>query len=294
MLKKSLFIFLASLALTTVQADRAPIVFAVTPDATVADLLCSTHKGHTGLNLPNCPEFWERKPWQTTPAKMAHYSAYFKLSFGSLPTAAFIRFLSQSAELFEDAAVRQIYILSLAEFIKQVKNARAHPTPKNIEFLRKKELIVLSFLRRLDLQNPLIRAKTARLFSTPKQGFVAKILSSMVLPLRSKFQEKDCKKGKKLRVVPSIIGIPLAATALAGACTWWATQRLIDTINEEETLNVPGIIACTILAYKTFQAFKTDKKLTPEPYSGIKIKIVLDEGENNDASASQTGYTPDF
>lgn len=295
MFKKSFFIFLSAVALTIVRTERAPIVFAVTPDATVADLLCSTHKGHTGLNLPRCPEFSERKPWQTVPANMAHYSAYFKLSFGTLPTATFIRLLSRSAELFEDTAVRKIYTQSLAEFIKQAKITSSHPNKKNIELLRKKEAIVVSFLKRLDLQNPLIRAKTARLFSTPKQRFAVKLLSSMALPLRSTFQEKNCKKGKKLRVVPNNIALPLAITALAGVCTWWLTEFVTDTLSgDEETTNIPGIIACALLAYKTLQAFKADKKLTPEPYGGIKVKIILDEGENNDASASQTGYTPDF
>ena len=281
------FIFLALFVLTSIEAGRAPVTFKVTPDATVADLLLSTHKRHEGLNLPRCPEFSPRKFWQTTPAKMDHYSAYFKLSFGTLPTATFIRFLNRTPELFEDSAIRKVYTISLAEFIAATKVARAHRTRDNIAILRQKEAVVISFLKRLDLQNPLIRAKAARLFSTQKQGFVSWLLNAPILPFRSYFQEKDCKKGKKLRVVPRFLILPLLVTAGAGSCLALGAGCLFDS-------DIPMWLVGAAVTYKTLKAFKNDTKLTPEPYGGIKVKIQLDEGETADASASQTGYSPDF
>lgn len=289
MLKKTLFLlFLAFFAaISTSQAGRAPITFKVTPDATVADLLISTHKNHTGLNLPRCPEFSPRRFWQTIPSKMPHYSAYFKFSFGTLPTATFIRFLTRTPELIEDSAIRNVYRISLAEFIKAAKTARSRRTRNNIALLRQKEAVVISFLQRLDLQNPLIRAKAARMLSTPKLGFLSKLLNSPFLPFRSTLQEKTCKKGKKIRVVPRNLALPLIVTAGLGAGLTFATRYLTDS-------DLATGIMIAAISYKTFKAFKNDSKLTPEPYGGIKVKIKLDECESADASASQTGYTPEF
>ena len=218
---------------------------------------------------------------------MPHYSAYFKLSFGTLPTATFIRFLNRTPELFEDSAIRKVYTISLAEFIKATKTFRARRTKENLAILRQKEAIVISFLRQLDLQNPLIRAKTARLFSTSKQGFLISLFNAPILPFRSYFQEKDCKKGKKLRVVPRFFALSLLTTGIIGGGLAICARSALDS---DFAAGVVG----AVMAYKTFKAFKNDTKLTPEPYSGIKVKIQLDEGESADASASQTGYTPNF
>ncbi len=288
MFKKAFFLALfAFMALpATVAAKRAPITFAVTPDATVADLLISTHKKHTGLNLPRCPEFSSRWFWQQTPAKMSRYAAFFELGCGLIPTAAFIRFIKESPVLFEDAAIKHLYKKSLADFIAATKKYRARRTKKNLEALRTKEAVVISFLKHLELQNPLIRAKTARIFSTPKHGFFKRFLNSLILPLRSRFKAKPGTKGKKLCVAPNFLFIPVAATAINTAAVYGLFRFAFGE-------NI-ALLPTAIMAYKALKAFNNDEKLTREPYEGIKVAIQLDEDPCCDASASQTGQDAGF
>ena len=263
--------------------ERAPMTFAVSPYATVAEFLQSTKADDSGFHLPASPEFSNRHFWQTTPSKMLTYPAFFKLDSGIIPTAAMIRFIKKSPELFEDKTVRKFYEQALAECISANKQWLSTPTEKAYEKLKKAEATVYAFLGRLDLANPLTRHKVANLLTTPKKGFVQRLIASTALPGRSEFEDK---KGE-LMVKPRNIIIPALKGTLGPIIPLFIFALCIDD------LKIPGILYLCAL-YNNFHAWKNDSNLTPEPHNGIKVSIILDDGPCNDSSASSFGTQLDF
>lgn len=259
------------------------MTFVVSPCATVAEFLQSTKDEDSGFHLPVSPEFSNRHFWQTMPNKMSVYPAFYKLDSGIIPTAAIIRFIKGSPQLFEDKSVRKFYEQALADCISANKERLSTPSEKTHEKLKKAEATVYAFLARLDLSNPLTRHKVANLLTTPKKGIVQRLIAATALPGRSDFENKK----DELMIKPRNIVIPALKGTLGPIIPLFIFALCIGDVK------IPVVLYLCAL-FSNFHAWKNDTNLTPEPHDGIKVSIVLDDGPCNDSSASLFSTELDF
>lgn len=147
------------------------LVLAAPENATVADLLTTKKRGHTGFNIPTAPLFTHRAAWQTAPSSMKSFKGHYKLTNGEyLTTAAMYRFRKHSKTLFFDGTketnVSRTYEAALTNAVEAHKTWFANQTDANLAALNQAEDTVYELLQTLPLSNSLIRTRLEKILST--------------------------------------------------------------------------------------------------------------------------------
>lgn len=199
-IKHSFFFVISMMALpaANLRADsRRAVTLPMTQSATVADVVQSTHNGHTGFNIPLCPQFTKRAFWQSAPWSLHEYPA---MHTDKLTTAAMIRFITQSPQLFKNSIKEAAYKNALNAAIAAHKTWFSNKTEENAAKLHQAEDVVMAYLQTLRLSNSATRKAIEAILSTPTHWLARRLVGSFFLPFRSSLVSRK-KDGQEQQTV---------------------------------------------------------------------------------------------
>jgi len=297
-------------------SPRASFTQVIMPqEATVADLLTSTVRAHTGFNIPTMPETVHTFFMRSAPMSMKSYNIYQKLACGvEITSAGLLRFIKNAHLLFFDKTTGRLSPQGLdcqfavQEALKAHRVWYAKKTTFALIDLNAKEDEVFRFLQKLPLNDPKIKMLTENLISTSEMDhnrlFARTTVSARGSDSRAvKAYPKGWFRGVGESFIKSGVFGYLAYKAVktAGygfnACYVAHVSTLgfllIEPSADErngarlevsraklikKTSLAAGILVGLVLMGKDLYDWKTDYNLTPEPNGGVNLRIKLKDG----------------
>lgn len=206
--------------------SKRAVMLPMARSATVADVVESTHNGHTGFNIPLCPQFTKRAFWQSTPWSLHEYPA---MHTDKLTTAAMIRFITQSPQLFKNSIKETAYKNALNAAITAHKTWLSNKTEENAAKLHQAEDVVMAYLQTLRLSNSATRKAIEAILSTPTHWLPRRALGSFFLPFRSSlvFRKIDGKDQQNVSISGTFM--TSVKSLMANTIATIAATRAINT-----------------------------------------------------------------
>lgn len=199
-----IFLVAAWMTLPHLAAGRKRITIPITPHSTVADVVRSTHNGHAGFNIPLVPQFTNRFMFQAAPWSLHQYPA---MHTEHLTTAAMVRFIQRSPELFEDSPKLSAYKKALSKAVEAHATWFSKQTPENAQKLHAAENEVMAFLQGIRLSKAKVRSTLENILSTPRGFFPLRLIDKFFLPFRSSIatHKKDGVEIKKVHLSGTVM-----------------------------------------------------------------------------------------